>query len=48
MKLLLIDDHPLVRKGLQFVLSLEKDMEVVGEASNSLEALNLLKIILLT
>lgn len=43
MKLLLIDDHPLVRKGLQFVLSLEKDMEVIGEASNSSEALNLLK-----
>lgn len=43
MKLLLIDDHPLVRKGLQFVLSLEKDMEVIGEASNSKEALNLIK-----
>lgn len=43
MKLLLIDDHPLVRKGLQFVLSLENDIEVVGEASNGLEALNLLK-----
>ncbi len=43
MKLLLIDDHPLVRKGLQFVLSLENDMEVIGEASNSTEAFTLLE-----
>lgn len=43
MKLLLIDDHPLVRKGLQFVLSLEKDIEIIGEASNRSEALFLLE-----
>ncbi len=43
MKLLLIDDHPLVRKGLQFVLSLEKDIEVIGEASNRSEAIFLIE-----
>jgi len=42
MKIILIDDHPLVRKGLEFVLSLEKDIEVIGEASNTKEALELL------
>ena len=31
MKVLLIDDHPLVRKGLASVLSLEKDIEIVGK-----------------
>lgn len=42
MKIILIDDHPLVRKGLDFVLSLEKDMEIIGEASNTKEAMELL------
>jgi two-component system nitrate/nitrite response regulator NarL len=39
MKVLLIDDHPLVRKGLASVLSLEKDIEIVGEAGNMKDAL---------
>ncbi len=39
MKVLLIDDHPLVRKGLASVLSLEKDIEIVGEAGNMNDAL---------
>ena len=38
MKILLVDDHPLVRKGLSHVLSLENDMEIVGEAGNTNEA----------
>jgi len=42
MKILLIDDHPLVRKGLVSVLSLEEDVEIVGEASNIEEALEML------
>lgn len=40
MKLLLVDDHPLVRKGLDFVLSLEKDIKVVGEANTIKKAVN--------
>lgn len=32
MKVVIIDDHPLVIKGLNTILSLEKEIEVVGEA----------------
>lgn len=39
MKIVIIDDHPLVRKGLTAILSLENDIEVLGEAANSREAL---------
>ncbi|HHY81608.1 MAG TPA: response regulator transcription factor [Clostridiales bacterium] len=42
MKLILVDDHPLVRKGLISVLSLESDLEIVGEAGNVREALDLI------
>jgi DNA-binding NarL/FixJ family response regulator len=42
MKLILIDDHPLVRKGLIFVLTLEKDIEITGEAGSVKEALELI------
>lgn len=36
---LLVDDHTLVREGLRHLLSLEDDIQVVGEAANGLEAL---------
>jgi two-component system nitrate/nitrite response regulator NarL len=42
MKLILVDDHPLVRKGLASVLNLENDFDIVGEASNVQGALDLL------
>ena len=32
-RILIVDDHPLVREGLQAVTALEPDMEVVGEAA---------------
>ncbi|ARU26109.1 two-component system response regulator NarL [Cellvibrio sp. PSBB006] len=38
---LLVDDHPLLRKGLQQLLSLADDLEVVGEASNGADAVTL-------
>lgn len=38
---LLVDDHPLLRKGLQQLLSLADDMEVVGEANNGADAVRL-------
>jgi DNA-binding NarL/FixJ family response regulator len=44
MKLILVDDHPLVRKGLIYVLSLEKDIDIVGEAGNTVEANRLLTV----
>lgn len=39
MRIILVDDHPLVRKGLISVLSLEEDFEIIGEASNKTEAI---------
>jgi NarL family two-component system response regulator LiaR len=33
-RLLLVDDHPLVRRGLQAVLAREPDFEIVGEAED--------------
>ena len=37
-RLLIVDDHEIVRKGLTVLLSTEKDIEVVGEARNGSEA----------
>lgn len=37
-RVLLVDDHVVVRQGLKMVLGLEDDFEIVGEASNGEEA----------
>jgi two-component system, NarL family, response regulator DegU len=37
-RLLLVDDQPVVRQGLRKRLALEPDMVIVGEASNGREA----------
>lgn len=42
MKIVIIDDHPLVIKGLESVLALEPDNELVGEAENVTQALELI------
>ena len=39
-RLLLVDDHAVVRTGLRMMLEGEKDMEIVGEAENASDALN--------
>lgn len=36
---MLIDDHPLLRKGLKQLLALEDDLEVIAEASSGAEAI---------
>ncbi|MBA7646422.1 Transcriptional regulatory protein DegU [subsurface metagenome] len=38
-RILLVDDHQVVREGLRRMLELEADMEVVGEANDAKEAL---------
>jgi DNA-binding NarL/FixJ family response regulator len=38
-RVLIVDDHELFRKGLQMVLEAEPDIEVVGEASDGNEAI---------
>jgi len=38
LKILLVDDHTLVRKGIGRLLATQKDLQVVGEASDGLEA----------
>jgi DNA-binding NarL/FixJ family response regulator len=40
-RILIVDDHDVVREGLQTFLAEEEDVVVVGEASNGLEAVNL-------
>jgi two-component system, NarL family, response regulator LiaR len=37
-KVLLADDHAIVRQGLQYFLSLQEDIEVIGEAASGTEA----------
>jgi DNA-binding NarL/FixJ family response regulator len=40
-KVLLVDDHAIVRQGLRTFLELQDDIEVVGEAENGAEAVEL-------
>jgi DNA-binding NarL/FixJ family response regulator len=41
-RVMVVDDHPIVRQGLVSVLSDEDDLEVVGEAGSGREAIGLL------
>jgi two-component system NarL family response regulator len=42
-RVLLVDDHKILRDALRAVLEQEEDMAVAGEASNGLDALKLIK-----
>lgn len=42
-RLLLVDDHPMMRRGMRQLLELEDDFLIVGEANNGEEALALLE-----
>src|SRR6266545_1180151 len=42
-RILIVDDHPVLRAGLTSMLSTQLDIEVVGSASNGEEALALLE-----
>lgn len=42
-RVLVVDDHAIIRKGIKAVLELVPDMELVGEAENGLQAVELEK-----
>ncbi|MEW6442323.1 MAG: response regulator transcription factor [bacterium] len=42
-RVLIVDDHVVVREGLRQILELAPDIEVVGEAENGLECLKLIE-----
>lgn len=42
-KVLLVDDHTVVRQGLRVLMQSEEDMEVVGEAENGRQAVGLVR-----
>lgn len=42
-RVLIADDHHVVRRGLLFFLKTQKDIEVVGEAKNGVEAVELVR-----
>ena len=42
-KLLIVDDHAVVRKGIQNLLEEEPNIEIIGEASDGLEAIDKVK-----
>lgn len=42
-KILLVDDHPMLRRGMKDLLSLESDFDVVADLSSGEEALTYLK-----
>jgi DNA-binding NarL/FixJ family response regulator len=42
-RVLAVDDHPLLREGIAALIATEEDMELIGEASNGREALDLFR-----
>ena len=47
-RVLVVDDHALFRRGLEMVLAQEPDIEVVGEAGDGAEAVDLARELLPT
>lgn len=43
-KILLVDDHTLIRQGIRKILEEDPGFEIVGEAGNGLEALDILEV----
>ncbi len=43
MRIVIVDDHPLVIQGLSSLLSMEEDMDLIGKCSNVKEALEVIQ-----
>ncbi len=41
-KILIVDDHPLLRQGIKQVIEIEEDLKVIGEASSANEAIDMI------
>ncbi len=41
-RIVLVDDHPVVRRGLAMLIEAEPDMEVIGEAGEAAEAVSMI------
>jgi DNA-binding NarL/FixJ family response regulator len=42
-RVLLVDDHPIVKQGLAAIINKESDMTVIGQARNGIEAIELFR-----
>jgi len=42
-RVITVDDHPVVRRWLKQIIAAEQDMQVVGEAENAREALRVIR-----
>ncbi|MBU1706085.1 response regulator transcription factor [Patescibacteria group bacterium] len=42
-RVIIVDDHPVVRRGLKQIIAAEQEMQVVGEAENAREALRVIR-----
>jgi DNA-binding NarL/FixJ family response regulator len=42
-RVLIVDDHPIIRQGLRELIDQEPDLEVCGEAENAIEALKAIR-----
>lgn len=42
-KIIIVDDHPLIREGIKQILSFSEDISIVGEGCNGQEALSLIE-----
>ncbi len=42
-RVIIVDDHPLMRKGIQQLLSIEARFEIIAEATNGIEAVSFAK-----
>ncbi|MBW2557901.1 MAG: response regulator transcription factor [Deltaproteobacteria bacterium] len=42
-RVIIVDDHPVVRRGLNQIIAAQQDMQVTGEAENAREALRVIR-----